>query len=300
MPDDALARDAAPPPATPTTDTATGPEPGREPGRNPGPEPVRGLSYSFGSRLAVDDVDLDVAPGEIVGLLGPNGAGKTTTIRIIVSLLKPASGSARVFGVDVVRRPLLARRLIGYVPQMLSADATLTGRENVSLFARLFDVPRRQRKARTEEALASMGLTDAANRLARTYSGGMVRRLELAQALVNAPRLLILDEPTIGLDPIARDGVWDHIMRLRDEWGTAVVLTTHYMEEADVMCDRVALMHSGRIRATGAPGDLKISVGPRASLEDVFRHYTGGGLDQTEGGNVRDVTRARRVASRVG
>jgi ABC-2 type transport system ATP-binding protein len=168
-----------------------------------------GISYHFGQHLAVDRVSLRIEPGETFGLLGPNGAGKTTTIRMLTTLLKPAEGSATVFGINTARKPMRVRRMIGYVPQLPSADASLTGHENVELFARLFDVPRRQRRQRVAEVLGAMGLDDAAGRLVRTYSGGMVRRLELAQALVNAPRLLVLDEPTVGLDPVARADVWD-------------------------------------------------------------------------------------------
>jgi ABC-2 type transport system ATP-binding protein len=173
-----------------------------------------GLSYRFGDHVAVDGVDLEIRQGETFGLLGPNGAGKTTTIRMLTTLLKPAAGRVSVFGVDAAARPMLVRRMIGYVPQLLSADGTLTGRENVELFARLFDVPRAQRAARVAGALGAMGLTDAADRMANTYSGGMIRRLELAQALVNTPRLLVLDEPTVGLDPIARTDVWEFIANL--------------------------------------------------------------------------------------
>jgi ABC-2 type transport system ATP-binding protein len=174
------------------------------------------------------------------------------------------------------------RRMIGYVPQLLSADGTLTGWENVQLFARLFDVPRKERAGRVDGALAAMGLTDAAHRRAATYSGGMIRRLELAQALVNAPRLLVLDEPTVGLDPIARADVWDYITKLRDDYGITVLMTTHYMDEAETYCDRLALMHFGRIRATGTPADLKASLGKDVTLDEVFRHYTGGTLDDGE------------------
>jgi ABC-2 type transport system ATP-binding protein len=246
-------------------------------------------------------VDLAIAPGEMFGLLGPNGAGKTTTIRMLTTLLRPAAGSIRVFGLDVTARPMLVRRVIGYVPQALSADANLTGVENVELFARLFDVPRKVRAQRVSEALAAMGLTDAATRLAGTYSGGMIRRLELAQALINAPRLLVLDEPTVGLDPIARGVVWEYIARLRAEHDMTVLMTTHYMDEADASCDRISLMHRGKIRATGSPADLKGTLGDGATLDDVFRHYTGDTLDKTpEEGGIRDVRRARRTARRLG
>jgi ABC-2 type transport system ATP-binding protein len=257
----------------------------------------KGLTFRFGSHAAVDQVDLEVRAGEVFGLLGPNGAGKTTTIRVLTTLLPAAEGSARIFGLEVARNRMRIRRLLGYVPQMLSADASLTGRENVALFARLFDVPRRDRATRVAEALEAMGLEDAADRLAGTYSGGMIRRLELAQALINRPRLLILDEPTIGLDPIARAGVWERLQELRAASGTTILLTTHYLEEADHLCERVALMHRGRVRAIGPPGELKAELGPDASLEDVFRHYTGERLE--EGGDIRDVRGTRRTARRL-
>src|ERR1700727_2933110 len=194
------------------------------------------------------------------------------------------------------------RRLLGYVPQQLSIEAALTGRENVSWFARLFDVPRRERRGRVADALDAMGLSDAADRLAGTYSGGMVRRLELAQALVNRPVLLILDEPTVGLDPLARDSVWERVAELRAETGMTVLLTTHYMEEADVLCDRIALMHLGRIRALGSPDELKAELGPESSLEDVFRRFTGNSLEAVgEGeGGMRAIRTTRRTAGRVG
>jgi len=256
-----------------------------------------GLTYRFGEHTAVDGVDLRVRAGEVFGLLGPNGAGKTTTIRVLTTLLPAAEGNARVFGVDVARHRMRIRRLIGYVPQQLSADANLTGRENVGLFARLFDVPRRERARRIEEALESMGLMEAADRLAGTYSGGMIRRLELAQALINRPRLLILDEPTIGLDPIARAGVWERLQELRAASGTTILLTTHYLDEADHLCETVALMHRGRLQAVGPPEELKAELGPEASLEDVFRHYTGERLE--EGGDIRGIRGTRRTASRL-
>ncbi|MBO0831198.1 MAG: ATP-binding cassette domain-containing protein [Actinobacteria bacterium] len=260
-----------------------------------------GLTYRFGTHTAVDHVDLNIERGETFGLLGPNGAGKTTTIRMLTTLLRPMAGSISVLGVSVADRPMLVRRMIGYVPQLLSADATLTGRENVELFAKLFDVPRSQRRDRVERSLAAMSMTEPADRLVKTYSGGMIRRLELAQALVNEPLLLVLDEPTVGLDPIARTDVWEHIAVLRAQTSMTVLMTTHYMDEADTYCDRIALMHAGSIRATGAPDRLKATLGEGASLDDVFRHYTGGTLDDnTESGGIRDVRRARRTARRLG
>ncbi|MFH8474676.1 ABC transporter ATP-binding protein [Streptomyces sp. NPDC018000] len=277
-----------------------------------------GLSYSFGDAKAVDGLDLLVGRGEVFGLLGPNGAGKTTTLRAITTLLPVPPGVIEVFGHDAARHRMAVRRLLGYVPQQLSADANLTGRENVQLFARVFDVPRRERAARVSQALDAVGLGDVAHRLAATYSGGMVRRLELAQALVSAPRLMILDEPTIGLDPIARDSVWERITEIRAGTGMTVLVTTHSMDEADQRCDRLALMHLGRLRALGTPAQLKSELIahrresgekglPPPSLEDVFRYHSGSGLndpdsavDNEERGAFRDVRRTRRTASRLG
>jgi ABC-2 type transport system ATP-binding protein len=269
------------------------------------------LAYSFGETTAVDGLDLSVGEGEVFGLLGPNGAGKTTAIRCITTLLPVPAGMVHVFGRDTAKEQMSVRRMLGYVPQQLSADSGLTGRENVALFARVFDVPRKERAARVAQALRAVDLTDAADRLANTYSGGMVRRLELAQALVSAPRLLILDEPTIGLDPIARTSVWEHINAVREATGMTVLVTTHYMDEADQYCDRVGLMHRGRIRALGTPEQLREGLGerrradgapatdPLPTLEDVFRDIAGSGLEDQSGG-FRDVRSTRRTANRVG
>jgi ABC-2 type transport system ATP-binding protein len=265
---------------------------------------VTGLGYAYKKVRAVDGIDLRVEPGSVYGLLGPNGAGKTTAIRAITTLLPIPAGMVKVFGRDPARDQMGVRRSLGYVPQQLSADQGLTGRENVTNFARLFDVPRRMRAEKVELALDAVGLLDVADRMASAYSGGMVRRLELAQALVSSPRLLILDEPTIGLDPIARDSVWRHIEDVRAATGMTVLVTTHYMDEAEEHCDRISLMHKGRIQATGSPAELIASLpdGHRdgASLEDAFRYYSGGaGLDEAVEGGIRDVRSTRATANRV-
>jgi ABC-2 type transport system ATP-binding protein len=167
------------------------------------------------------------------------------------------------------------RRIIGYVPQLQSVDGTLTGHENLAVFARLYGLPKAEREPRIEQALAFMALSDAANRLARQYSGGMLRRLEIAQAMLHRPRLLILDEPTLGLDPLARETVWQHIEALRSQYGTTILLTTHYMDEAESLCTRVAIMRNGRLVALGSPEELKASLGG-VTMDKVFTHFTGG------------------------
>ena len=262
---------------------------------------IRGLSYRFGAHLAVDDLGLVVEAGECFGLLGPNGAGKTTTIRLLNTLLPLQDGEVAIFGRSVRRDAMAVRRLIGYVPQQLSIEGNLTGRQNVEWFARLFDVPRRERRQRVDEVLEMVDLRADEQRLASTYSGGMVRRLELAQALVNRPALLVLDEPTVGLDPVARDSVWLRVAQMQRDHGMTVLVTTHYLEEADALCDRVALLHRGALQALGSPEELKAATVPGASLEDVFRHHTGEALaDATQQGGLQSVRATRRTARRLG
>jgi ABC-2 type transport system ATP-binding protein len=257
------------------------------------------LTRCFGKLTAVDTLDISVEAGEVFGLLGPNGAGKTTVIKMLTTLLPPTSGKARVGGFDVTRRAGDVRRIIGYVPQMLSADGTLTGYENLLVFAKLYDLPRAERESRVRNALALMGLANAADKLVRTYSGGMIRRLEIAQSMLHEPRVLFLDEPTIGLDPLARQAVWERIEQLRTEYGTTILLTTHYMEEADDLCNRVAIMHLGHVMASGTPAELKASIGGNgATLDQVFAHYAGDTLES--GGNYRETVRTRRTARRLG
>jgi ABC-2 type transport system ATP-binding protein len=266
----------------------------------------RHLTFRYGRFTAVDDVTLQVRPGETMGLLGPNGAGKTTVVRMLITLTPVQQGELRIFGMDAREQTIDIRSNIGYVPQQLSIEPTLTGRQNVQWFARLYGVPRADRAERVDEALDAMELLDVADRPAATYSGGMVRRLEVAQALVNRPLLLVLDEPTVGLDPIARDRVWTQVRNMQAQFGMTVLLTTHYMEEADTLCDRVALMHRGKLRAVGTPAKLKAQiskVSSRATLEDVFRHFTAEDLasqSAEEATAIREIRSSRKVARRAG
>lgn len=260
------------------------------------------LTRRFGAVTAVDGLSISIDQGEVFGLLGPNGAGKTTTIKMLTTLLPPTGGKATVAGYDVVTQAKRVRELIGYVPQLISADGTLSGFENLLIFAKLYRIPWRERKARIESALSFMGLSDAADKLVRQFSGGMIRRLEIAQSMLHNPRVLFLDEPTVGLDPAARRAVWDHIDRLRRHLGMTIVLTTHLMEEADIICHRVAIMHMGRMVALDTPEELKTTVARSgvagATLDDVFIHFTGSELES--GGSYRDVRRTRRAARRLG
>lgn len=257
------------------------------------------LTRRFGEVTAVDALSIAVEEKEVFGLLGPNGAGKTTTIKMLTTLLPPTSGSASVAGYDIRRDPSEVRQFIGYVPQLISADGTLTGYENLLIFAKLYNIPRGEREKRVRAALEFMGLDEAADKLVRQYSGGMIRRLEIAQSMLHRPKVLFLDEPTVGLDPAARRTVWEHIIALRNEFGTTIFLTTHLMEEADSLCGRVAIMHLGKMAAIGTPEELKEAVGGEdVTLDDVFIHYTGNEIDN--GGNYREIYRARRTARRLG
>ena len=219
-------------------------------------------------------------------------------IKMLTTLLPPTSGSASVDGHSISHDAVGVRRVIGYVPQLLSADGSVTGYENLLIFSKLYDIPRRERKQRIKYVLNFMGLSNFADKLVRTYSGGMIRRLEIAQAMLHRPKVLFLDEPTIGLDPVARKAVWQHIQQLRADYGTTLFLTTHYMDEADQLCGRIAIMHLGKVAAIGSPSELKSSVGEGSTLDDVFAYYSGAEVDST--GGYRDTSRVRRIASRVG
>jgi ABC-2 type transport system ATP-binding protein len=254
---------------------------------------THGLTRRFAEVTAVDAVSVIIEPGEIFGLIGPNGAGKSTLIKMLTTMLPPSAGSAVVAGFDLATQAAEVRRRIGYVPQLLSADGELTGYENLLLSARLYLIPRAERKQRIAEALAMMGLTEVRDRLVRHYSGGMIRRLEIAQSTLHRPAIVFMDEPTEGLDPVGRHTVWNHVRDLRARLAAAIIVTTHYMDEAEVLCDRIALIDRGRIRAVGTPAALKAEAGANATLDEAFEKLTGAGA---EGGDYRDVRQSRRAA----
>jgi ABC-2 type transport system ATP-binding protein len=254
------------------------------------------LAVHFGEVRALRGVSFSVRPGEVFGLLGPNGAGKTTTIRVLTTLLRPTEGSAWVAGHDVVREGLAVRQAIGYVPQAISIDGALTAHENLEFYGRVTGVPRRERRERIAQAVEAMALGSFLDRLGRTLSGGMLRRLEIATALLKQPQVLFLDEPTMGLDPTARRVVWERLQVLRGEAGTTVFVTTHQMEEAERQCERIAILALGEIAALGSPKELRSQFGA-PTLEDVFTAATGGRLE--EGGSFRDVRASRKRTSRL-
>jgi len=258
------------------------------------------LTRKFKEFIAVDSLSISIAKGEAFALLGPNGAGKTTVIKMLTTLLPPTSGDAIIGGYSILSNPNKVRRVIGYVPQMLSADGTLTGYENLLLFAKLYDIPSNERKQRVMNALDFMNLKEAASKPVKEYSGGMIRRLEIAQSMLHRPQVLFLDEPTAGLDPIARKAVWDHIAELKREYNTTILLTTHLMDEADNLCSRIAFMSRGKLAAIGTPQELKNSLNKEnVTLEDVFIYYTSESLDSSSN-NYREVSRSRKTEGRLG
>jgi ABC-2 type transport system ATP-binding protein len=260
---------------------------------------VDDLRVRFDEVLAVAGISFAIAPGEVFGLLGPNGAGKTTTLRVLTTLLPPSSGRALVCGYDVGRDALAVRASIGYIPQAISVDGALTAYENLEFYARVTGVGRRERRERIEQVIAAMDLEAMLHRLARTLSGGMLRRLEIASALLNRPAVLFLDEPTVGLDPTARQMVWRHLGALRAQAGTTVLFTTHVMEEAERYGERLAIIDRGHLVEQGAPRELLERNGCE-SLEEVFTTVTGREVADAEEGRLADVRARRRVARRLG
>jgi len=236
------------------------------------------IKKCFGMLCAVNDVDIQVEDGMFFGFLGPNGAGKSTLIRMLTTVLKPSSGTATVAGYDITKDPDMVRRSIGVVPQSMSSDLDLTGRENMNIYGKFYEVPRNKRVERTKELLERVGLANKADDLVATYSGGMRRRLDIARVLVHMPKILFLDEPTSGLDPQSRRVVWDMLQGFRKDFGLTMFLTTHYMDEAEELCDRVAIIDYGRIITMGTPDELKASL----PGNDVVVLTLDGGMEKAE------------------
>ena len=222
---------------------------------------TQGLTKKFNGLVAVDHINFKVKSGEILGLLGPNGAGKTTTINMLITLLKPTEGTAYVSGFDIRREPEKIRERIGVVFQDMTVDRNLTGYENMWLHGKLYNIPEKELKRRIKELLEFVELEKWANVELRKYSGGMIRRLEIARGLLHTPEILFLDEPTLGLDPQTRAHIWDYIRRTKKEKNMTILLTTHYMDEAEKLCDRIAIIDHGKIIAIGTPEQLKKTIG---------------------------------------
>jgi len=234
---------------------------------------IEGLTKDYGDVRAVDDLTLNVSESEVFGLLGPNGSGKTTTINCLTGILKPTKGTIKVEGFDVQTQGQQARGIMGVSPQETAVYSYLTGRENVRLFGELYSVPRESLDSRTDYVLEKVGLMEDAGRRVGKYSGGMKRRVSIAMALVTDPKIVLLDEPTVGMDPQSRRSVWDFILELKDI-GKTVVLTTHHMEEAEELCDRVGIVDHGKLIALGSPVELRGKFGAK-NLDDVFLQLTG-------------------------
>ncbi len=235
---------------------------------------IQNIIKKFPSVTAVNDVTFNVDEGEIFGLLGPNGAGKTTLIRMLTCLMKPTSGQAKIREFDVVKYPAQVRRNIGVVSQAMTSDLDLTAWENMNIFAKYFDLPKKQRKENISYLLKIVELEDRAKDLVATYSGGMRRRLEIARGLVHRPYILFLDEPTIGLDPQSRRVIWELLQKIRKETNLTIFITTHYMDEADVLCDRIAIIDYGKIVAMDSPSNLKRSIGGFDIIEVSLSNFT--------------------------
>jgi ABC-2 type transport system ATP-binding protein len=241
------------------------------------------LTHRYDSHTAVDSVSFRVETGSIFGLLGPNGAGKSTLMKMLTTLLPPTLGTARIAGKDIIEQPTQVREKIGYVPQQMSADRDLSGYENLLFSAELYGLNRAERKKRIQQVLELMNLKEFAHQRVGRYSGGMMRRLEIAQALIHQPRVLFLDEPTAGLDPVARRALWENIATWRATFETTILLTTHDMDEADRLCDIIAFMYLGRIVSMDTPANLKALLGDQATLNDVFIACTGRSIKGEEG-----------------
>ncbi|HLC16605.1 MAG TPA: ABC transporter ATP-binding protein [Thermodesulfovibrionia bacterium] len=236
---------------------------------------AKGLKKSFGTKLAVNDIDIAMAVGDFLGFLGPNGAGKTTTIKMLTGLIKPTEGQILYYDKDFLKNPIQAKSVIGVVPQQNNVDNDLTAYENLKLHAILYNMNRADREEKIETMLAFSGLQDYRNQKVKTFSGGMKRRLAIVRALLHEPAILFLDEPTIGLDPQIRRSMWDFILKINQSKKTAIFLTTHYIEEAEKLCNQVCIIHQGKIIVRGTPDGLKLGIG-----QFVLEFYRGDGIDE--------------------
>lgn len=260
---------------------------------------VTDLTKTYGKFTAVDNISFSIDKGEIFAFLGPNGAGKTTTIKMLITLLKPTSGKGLIDNYDIVSDSADIRRDIGYVSQMVSVDGALTAYENLKLMANLYDIPAREQESRIQETLKFFELEAKARSLVSTFSGGMIRKLEIGQAVLHRPKVLFLDEPTVGLDPIAKQNVWRHLKDLNKKLGTTLFFTTHNMEEASEVSSRVAIISGGKIVAIDTVAKLKKNTGKKnATLEDAFLFYTGNVL--SEKADYQSTRKTRQIERRRG
>src|SRR5829696_5184287 len=243
---------------------------------------VRDIVKTFGDFTAVNGISFTVDEGEVFGLLGPNGAGKSTLIRMLVTLLAPTTGTALVNGFDVVRQSDGVRQSIGVIPQAMTSDLELSVEENLIIFAKLYGVPRAKRERLIHELLAAVELTQWRHAQVKNLSGGMRRRVEIARGLVHEPRIFFLDEPTTGLDPVSRVAVWEMLAKIKSERNLTILLTTHYMDEADKLCDRIAIVDHGELKALDAPIKLKASIPGKNTLEVIFSATPPGWQDRME------------------
>ena len=262
---------------------------------------VEKLTKRFGEFTAVDQVSFDVAEGEIFGLLGPNGAGKSTLIRMLTTLVPPSQGAARVNGFDIVRQANEVRQSICVIPQAMTSDLELSAYENLTIFGKLYGIPREQRKKTIAELFKAVDLEQWADKPVKQFSGGMRRRLEIARGLVHSPKIFFLDEPTTGLDPVSRVAVWEMLARLKQERSLTIIVTTHYMDEADKLCDRIAIVDHGKLVALDSPHNLKASVPGQGVLEVSFSRTPDGWLKTLEAlpdvAEVKQEDRVYRLAS---
>ena len=265
---------------------------------------VQQLTKKFGDFVAVDGLSFNVEHGEVFGLLGPNGAGKSTLIRMLTTLVPPTSGTARIDGFDVVREANQVRQCIGVIPQAMTSDLDLSAVENMSIFAKLYGIPREKRKRVIVELLKAVDLEPWAEKPVKMFSGGMRRRLEIARGLVHEPKMFFLDEPTTGLDPVSRVAVWEMLTRLKRERDLTILLTTHYMDEADKLCDRIAIVDHGKLVALDSPLKLKASIPGRNILEVSFSQVPQNWVDTLQGlpevAEVKAHENVFRIASQNG